>query len=163
MQVAFLGPAAPVQEAPFGGGLRKTDAAIGVGPQPKSAFQIGGAGAVGTGSVRGMAQLHRLAAAGFAMWPFDDDDRMRPVAIEIYPRRLTGSVNKSSWRSRHEYLFTNHADQPAAMLERAAGSQDAFDAAVSAIVMGRHRDQLAGLPIVDDAIVRLEGQIWTPA
>ena len=40
---------------------------------------------------------------------------------------------------------------------------DAFDAAVSAIVMGRHRDQLAGLPIVDDAMVRLEGQIWTPA
>jgi hypothetical protein len=144
-------------------GLRKTDTAIGIGPQPKSVFQIGGAGAVGTGSVRGMAQLHRLAAAGFAVWPFDKDDGTRPVAIELYPRRLTGSVNKSAWRARHAYLLANHADQPKAMLERAAGSEDAFDAAVSAIVMGRHRDHLVTLPIVDDPTLRLEGQIWTPA
>lgn len=144
-------------------GLRKTDKAVGAGPQPKSVFQVGGAGAVGTGSVRGMTQLDALVAAGFAVWPFDEDDGTRPVAIEIYPRRLTGAVKKSAWRARHAYLLANHGDQPEAMLERAAGSEDAFDAAVSAIVMSRHRDQLAKLPVVDDETVRLEGQIWVPA
>ena len=143
-----------------GQGLRMTDlAAAGAGPA-KSVFQIGGAGAVGTGSVRGMAQLAKLSAAGFAVWPFDDDDGIRPVIVEIYPRRLTGPVNKSSWSARREYLITNHSDQPELMLERAAGSEDAFDAAVSAIVMSRHRDQLARLPAVADPTARLEGRIW---
>ena len=32
------------------------------------------------------------------------------------------------------------------MRERAAGSEDAFDAAVSALVMARHGDQLVGAP-----------------
>jgi hypothetical protein len=154
-------------EAPFWGrpgvprptteGLRKTD----VRPA-KSVFQIGGAGAVGTGSVRGMAKLADLSAAGFAVWPFDDDDGTKPVVVEIYPRRLTGTVNKSSWKHRHRYLADNHSDQREHMRERAAGSEEAFDAAVSAIVMSRHRDRLSRLPAVADATVRLEGRIWAP-
>src|SRR5690606_29646039 len=40
------------------------------GHQAKSVFQIGGAGAVGTGSLRGMPVLHRLRRAGFTVWPF---------------------------------------------------------------------------------------------
>lgn len=53
--------------------LRRTDRerpAVG-GIRPTSGFQIGGAGAVGTGAVRGMPMLARLRAAGFAIWPFD--------------------------------------------------------------------------------------------
>src|SRR4051812_32236388 len=47
-----------------GNPLRMTDlAAVGTSPA-KSVFQIGGAGAVGTGAVRGMAQLAKLSAAG---------------------------------------------------------------------------------------------------
>jgi hypothetical protein len=115
-----------------GNPLRMTDLAAGGTGPAKSVFQIGGAGAVGTGSVRGMAQLAKLSAAGFAVWPFDDDDGTRPVIIEIYPRRLTGPVNKSSWRARLEYLTARHSDQPELMLERAA-----------------------------DPTVRLEGWIWT--
>lgn len=42
------------------------------GIAPKSVFQIGGAGAVGTGSLRGMPWLARLQDEGFAIWPFDD-------------------------------------------------------------------------------------------
>jgi hypothetical protein len=142
-------------------GYRATDLDASGGSSAKSVFQIGGAGAVGTGSVRGMAQLHRLSDEGFAVWPFDDDDG-RSVAIEIYPRRLTKAVVKSSWKARRSYLLSNCAEQPTTMLERAAGSEDAFDAAVSAIVMARHRDQLASLPSADgDA--RLEGRIWSPA
>jgi hypothetical protein len=142
-------------------GLRMTDLPTGGTGPAKSVFQIGGAGAVGTGSVRGMVQLARLSAAGFAVWPFDDDGD-GPVAVEIYPRRLTGPVNKSSWRARHAYLTTKHSEQPGRLLERAAGSEDAFDAAVSAIVMSRHRDRLSRLPALEDATARLEGRIWAP-
>ena len=37
--------------------------------RPKSTFQIGGAGAVGTGSLRGMPHLLTLREAGCAVWP----------------------------------------------------------------------------------------------
>ena len=73
--------------------LRRTDRdapAIG-GIRPKSVFQIGGAGAVGTGSLRGMPVLERLRDAGFSVWPFDAP--RWPCVIEIYPRLLTGPVS----------------------------------------------------------------------
>lgn len=109
----------------------------------KSVFQIGGAGAVGTGSVRGMAHRRTLARHGFSIWPFGP---MRwPRVIEIYPRALTGPVNKSSWSQRHAYVHDHFPAQRATLLERAAGSEDAFDAAVSALVMANHEDQLAAL------------------
>jgi hypothetical protein len=60
--------------------------------RPKSVFQIGGAGPVGTGSLRGMPILHRLTVAGFSVWPFDPPGW--PRIVEIYPRVLTGAVNK---------------------------------------------------------------------
>src|SRR5688572_17311154 len=69
--------------------------------RPKSVFQVGGAGAVGTGSLRGMRTLHRLRAAGFSIWPFDPPGW--PRVVEIYPRLLTGPVNKSSLTHRMEY------------------------------------------------------------
>ena len=129
---------------------------------PKSVFQIGGAGAVGTGSLRGMRHLADLADAGFAIWPFDDPGL--PLAIEIYPRALTGPVLKSRHRERRVYLARHFGAQDEVMRERAAGSEDAFDAAVSALVMGRHRDELAALPAVPrSSRRRLEGAIWTPA
>jgi hypothetical protein len=45
-----------------GDALRRTERAI--SGSPRSIFQIGGAGAVGTGSIRGMPVLHELAEAG---------------------------------------------------------------------------------------------------
>src|SRR5947207_2673911 len=74
--------------------LRRTDRDVpGIGGiRPKSVFQIGGAGAVGTGSIRGMSLLKRLSDAGFAVWPFDS--AQFPLVVEIYPRLLTGSVKK---------------------------------------------------------------------
>ncbi|HEY4025807.1 MAG TPA: hypothetical protein VGO86_05190, partial [Candidatus Dormibacteraeota bacterium] len=64
-----------------------------VAPHAKSVFQIGGAGAVGTGSLRGFPLLRRLRAEGFAVWPFDPP--RLPMAMEIFPRLLTGPVIKS--------------------------------------------------------------------
>ncbi|HKG26730.1 MAG TPA: hypothetical protein VKB09_13855, partial [Thermomicrobiales bacterium] len=75
------------------------------GISPKSVFQIGGAGAVGTGSLRGMRLLHRLSDAGFSVWPFDVPSL--PCVIEIYPRLLTGPVKKSDPATRAEYLATH--------------------------------------------------------
>jgi Protein of unknown function (DUF429) len=127
----------------------------------KSVFQIGGAGAVGTGSIRGMPHLLTLAEAGFAVWPFSAG---RPLVVEIYPRALTGPVHKSRWAERRELLTTRFAGaQPEVLLERAAGSEDAFDAAVSALVMAGHAVELAALEPASDPVDSIEGRIWRPA
>jgi hypothetical protein len=128
--------------------------------QAKSVFQIGGAGAVGTGSIRGMPYLHTLSERRFSVWPFDAVQL--PCAIEIYPRALTGTVNKSRWGARHAYLHDHFPMQPAPMLERAAGSEDAFDAAVSALCMAAHLHQIMALAATTDAEFAIEGAVWKP-
>jgi len=124
----------------------------------KSVFQIGGAGAVGTWSIRGMPHLLTLAEHGFSIWPFEAVQP--PCVIEIYPRALTGPVNKSRWASRHALLYERFSSQPGAMLERAAGSEDAFDAAVSALVMAEHQLEMFGLPATSNPAFAIEGRVW---
>ena len=151
---------------PFGAGrsgFRSTEselpAVAGIGP--KSIFQVGGAGAVGTGSLRGMPFLAKLQDAGFAIWPFDP--ARLPLVVEIYPRYLTGKVDKSSYVARALYLQARLGGQPREFLERASSCEDAFDAAVSAACMQRFaRDfaRLARRPSTRTDL--LEGRIWTP-
>lgn len=143
--------------------LRATEAALEAvgGIRPKSAFQIGGAGAVGTGSVRGMPFLIELQAAGFAVWPFDR--AVAPLVVEIYPRLLTGPVRKRDPAARRRYLAElPDAAAPPELRDRAAGSEDAFDAAVSALVMSGPAGQWAALAVPDLPDVALEGAIWSP-
>ncbi|MDQ3811284.1 MAG: DUF429 domain-containing protein [Chloroflexota bacterium] len=123
----------------------------------KSAFQIGGAGAVGTGSIRGMPLLQRLRAGGASIWPFDPPGW--PLVVEIYPRALTGAVIKSSATARRAYLAQRY---PLLLESFAVLTEDAFDAAVSALVMAEHGDELSSLAAVDDAEARLEGRVWVP-
>jgi hypothetical protein len=146
------GRARPALETHF----RRTELAVRArhGFALKSMFQIGGAGAVGTGSIRGMPLLHRLQAAGACVWPFDPPGW--PLVVEIYPRLLTGPVVKSRASARDEYLARWYPDV------RPIASEDAFDAAVSALVMARHADDLASLPAEPDAELRREGRIWYP-
>ena len=142
--------------------LRRTEAeldAVG-GIRPKSTFQIGGAGAPGTGSIRGMPQLARLRAAGFAVWPFHGGGP--PVAVEIYPRLLTGPVVKSSAVARRAYLAGRFPELDSAAAAVAASTEDAFDAAVSALVMDRHRSELLRLGGPRDQLEELEGRVWAP-
>jgi len=129
---------------------------------PRSVFQIGGAGAVGTGSIRGMAILHELADAGFAVWPFEPAGDA--TIIEIYPRLLTGKVVKSSAPACLQHLDQQYPkdELPGRFRGRAAATEDAFDAAVSALEMARARDELCSLPDGDD-VDRIEGRIWSPA
>jgi hypothetical protein len=142
--------------------LRATEAAIAVGGiRPKSTFQIGGAGSVGTGSVRGFPALARLRSAGFAIWPFDAP-ASPPVALEIYPRTFTGPVVKSDPLARLAYLDERYPELACDVRDRAVASEDAFDAAVSAVVMSHHERDLRRLPVVDDPVARREGWVWTP-
>lgn len=133
-------------------------ARAGVGP--KSTLQIGGAGSVGTGSLRGMPFLARLQDGGFAIAPFD---RARlPLLVEIYPRDLTGQVTKSRRAARELVLARDFARLDPRLARAAAASEDAFDAAVSALVMARHARDFVRLAPASDAIERLEGRIWRP-
>jgi hypothetical protein len=154
------GSKAPAKDLLF---RRTEEENTGPGSAPKSVFQVGGGGAVGTGSIRGMALLARLAEAGFRIWPFDDYAPGIPLVVEIYPRLLTGPVVKSSAAARVAYLkeFAGQMASPD-LLTIAASGEDAFDAAVSAVVMDRCRDEFAALPSAD-ALDKIEGRIWRPA
>ena len=133
------------------------------GIKPKSVFQVGGAGAVGTGSIRGMPMLRRIHDAGISIWPFDSPSL--PMVVEIYPRLLTGEVNKRSLEARKAFIdhpSRKWMDLPAGLRREVARSEDSFDAAVSALVMARHRHELEQLRSVSEEPYHLEGVIWAP-
>jgi hypothetical protein len=141
--------------------LRRAEQAISVGGiSPKSTFQVGGAGAVETGSVRGIPHLRRLQAAGFSIWPFDPASPY--LALEIYPRLLTGPVRKSNREQRELYMAELAWSMTPAFAAAIIESEDAFDAAISALVMDRHRSGLATLAQSDDPVTLLEGSVWCP-
>jgi hypothetical protein len=102
--------------------------------RPKSVFQLGGAGQVGTASLRGMPYLLRLAER-FAIWPFDPPSL--PLVVEVYPR-----------------LARAHA--PAN-----APNEHVRDAAAAAIAMASWDGDWRNLP--SDERYALEGRIWTSA
>ena len=127
----------------------------------KSVFQIGGAGAVGTGSLRGMPFLLKLREAGYSIWPFDKT--RLPLVIEIYPRILTGAVNKGNAEGRANYLATRFPELQREFASVAAFSEDAFDAVVSALVMDTNRDEIMSLQSESLKERQLEGRIWLPS
>jgi hypothetical protein len=142
------------------------------GIQAKSPFQIGGSGSVGTGSLRAMPWLMKLREAGFRVWPFDGaalgGERPRPLLVEMYTRLLTGAVKKSNAEARKEYLAgkrkgdAGYAGLSRGVVEKALGSEDAFDALVCCVEMVRWRGEFAGLRATRDDVLRLEGITWRP-
>jgi hypothetical protein len=141
--------------------LRRAEQSISVGGiSPKSVFQIGGAGAVGTGSIRGMPHLPQLRDAGFGVWPFDPTSPW--TVLEIYPRLLTGPVRKSDPDHRATYLDEARWSVTPAAAESLVSSEDAFDAGISALVMHDHRADLAALAQTTDPVTLLEGDVWRP-
>ena len=143
--------------------FRRTELAVprvrGIGP--KSIFQIGGAGSVGTGSIRGMPVLRQLLDAGATIWPCTSAGGW-PVVVEIYPRLLTGGVRKSNALERQKLLAERYPLLLAEHVGIAVRSEDAFDAAISALVMVEHLDDLCALPDEPDPQLRVEGRIWHP-
>ncbi len=146
--------AAPTQEV-----FRRTERASPRprGQGPESVFKCVGAKQVGPGSVRGMPVLRRLRDAGYAIWPFDDAGSH--TLFEIYPRVLADGV-KGDRSERVRRL--DRLGAPAHWCDAAIDSADAFDAAISALVMARHVEALAGAKATEDPIERLEGRIWQP-
>jgi hypothetical protein len=140
-------------------GLRDTERMWATAQRPKSVFQIGGAGSVGTGSVRGMPMLLALRARGWSVWPFDAPSSH--TVVEIYPRIFTGPVVKRSARARESYLAAEAVRQSSAAVEAMIASEDAFDAGLSAIAMST-AIVMSPLPIMADPISRIEGTIWVP-
>ncbi|QHN04930.1 hypothetical protein FTO74_17345 [Granulicella sp. WH15] len=139
-----------------------------VGITPKSPFQIGGSGSVGTGSLRAMPWLLRLHEAGFRVWPFESARPCQPLLIEMYTRLLTGAVKKSNPVARREYLLnrrktdTLYTTLPRPILAKAHASEDAFDALVCCLEMLRHRAEFPVLRATNDPTLRLEGITWRP-
>jgi hypothetical protein len=142
------------------------------GITPKSPFQIGGSGSVGTGSLRAMPHLIELRKAGFRVWPFESSSvgasRPRPLLVEMYTRLLTGAVKKSNAAARKVYLAERARSDPAyAGLGRkvradALSSEDAFDALVCTLEMVRDRGDFPRLRATKDARLALEGITWRP-
>jgi len=141
------------------------------GITPKSPFQIGGSGSVGTGSLRAMPFLLRLREAGFRTWPFESAAfaaRPKPLVVEMYTRLMTGPVAKSNAAARKKYLAARkqddalYAEITRGVMKKAEGSEDAFDALVSAMEMVRHRADFPRLRETKDAELRLEGITWRP-
>ena len=111
-------------------------------------------------SIRGMAILATLQEAGFSIWPFDRPGWTR--VIEIYPRLLTVPVRKSSGPDRVKYIAATGVRGSSDVKARAASTEDAFDAAISAFVMWKHAAELEGLLEADSEVSRAEGLIWHP-
>jgi diadenosine tetraphosphate (Ap4A) HIT family hydrolase len=107
-----------------------------------------------------MPVLSQLSGAAFSIWPFESADR--PLVVEIYPRFLTGDVVKSDPAKRRAYLLREYSDLEPQWMEIAASSEDAFDAAVSALVMARHAEAFLQLPDAANQQQKLEGLIWHP-
>ena len=148
-------------------------AALMRGIQPKSPFQIGGSGSVGTGSLRAMPILARLHEAGFRVWPFENASlttrKPAPLLVEIYTRLLTGPVAKSNPEARRSYLLrraraepTLYGALPRAVLAGARSSEDGFDALVCLLEMLRHQTTFAPLRATQDPTLKLEGITWRP-
>jgi hypothetical protein len=142
------------------------------GITPKSPFQIGGSGSVGTGSLRAMPSLLRLHQEGFRVWPFESSRlnvaKPQPLLVEMYTRLMTGAVKKSNAEARKSYLAAKkktdalYTGLSRGVVTKALGSEDAFDALVSVLEMVRWRHELGGLKATKDEVLRLEGITWRP-
>jgi hypothetical protein len=143
--------------------LRRTEeVAHARGLRPLSTFQVGGAGAVGTGSVRGMALLGPWRAEGVGVWPLDPaPSRSGVLLAEVYPRAMTGPVGKSSPAARAAHVAADPRIPPG-LRAQVCATEDAFDAALAALGMAEHVAELGSLAASTDATDRLEGRIWLP-
>ena len=142
------------------------------GIAPKSVFQVGGAGSVGTASLRGFPVLLHLRDAGFRIWPFDrpalSTSPPHPLVVEMYTRLNTGPVRKSNSHSRAEYLRARrnssaaYANLSRSVIRAALAGEDAFDALVSTLVMAERRHDFPRLPQPQDPLHKIEGWTWAP-
>jgi hypothetical protein len=127
-----------------------------LGRRPSSVFQVGGAGSVGTGSLRGMPLLARLVDAGWNVWPFTADGGSAPTAVECWPRLAAPHVVKSRSDARAAHVATiDPSVLPEPWRTLAINNEHAFDAVVAAL--GLIHEQTT--PFVTDPEIRREGWV----
>jgi hypothetical protein len=135
--------------------------------RPFSVFQLVGAGAVGPGTLRGMATLSALHEAGAAIWPFSHDTaHTNSTVVEIWPRLYAPHVNKSNADARVAHVRTlSNATRDLTRFEHdVSKSDDAFDAVVGAIALAdSFNPKSLNLLIADLPLACVEGAIWRPA
>jgi hypothetical protein len=91
-----------------------------------------------------------------------------PMIVEMYTRLNTGPVRKSNAAARDSYLSKRRKEDTAyaalsrGVMAKARGSEDAFDALVSCMVMTARREEFAGLGMPVDPEYKLEGWTWAP-
>jgi hypothetical protein len=83
------------------------------------------------------------------------------LLVEVYPRAMTGPVVKSSPDARRAQVAAD-VRIPAALQADAAATEDAFDAALAALGMAEHVDELTSLAAATDPTSLLEGRMWLP-
>jgi len=149
------------------------------GITPKSPFQIGGAGSVGTVWPFEDAELGGAVAEGKATAlnakvakgaKVREGERVvaKPLLVEMYTRLMTGAVAKSNEGARAAYLKARRkndavwAEVSRGVMAKAMGSEDAFDALVSTMEMVRYAQEFAGLKATTDEVLKLEGITWRP-
>ena len=136
-------PDLPRQGRVVGGhGLPLRRAAEAQAPGAFSPWQMGGAGAVGSQTITGMAslsRLRRLHGAEIAVWPFEPLDR--PVVLaEIWPSLLREAVAATI---RHEGETIRDRAQVSVMARVVAAAQanGALDAVLAAVPDGAPRTE----------------------
>jgi hypothetical protein len=128
------------------------------GRQPKSIFQLRGAGCVAAGSLRGMPGLAGLRDSGIAVWPFDAAGPR--TVFEVYPSLYARvATNDAEGRARHLERFGTDV-LAAPEREAAIATDDAFDAVVSALAMWDRRAELLALEATTDPVTRIEGDLF---
>jgi hypothetical protein len=154
----FWGPAGTRCGIPIDARFRVCEARLRArGRQPKSIFQLRGAGSVATGSLRGMPHLAGLRADGVAVWPFDAVGRR--TVFEVYPSLYAKvATNDADGRARHLDRFGTEVLSPRER-DAAIATDDAFDAVVSALAMWDRRAELLARGATTDPITAIEGAI----
>jgi hypothetical protein len=106
------------------------------------------------------------------VWPFDEpaltEKEPHPLVVEMYSRLNTGAVHKSNATARAAYLLKKRREDAAyaalsrGVMQKARGSEDAFDALVSTMVMAERSDSFMRLPKPRDPLHGIEGWTWAP-
>lgn len=138
------------------------------GSSPRSAFQLSGAGSVGSSTVRGLPRLHELREAGFNIWPWDAPKA--PLVLEVWPRIAVGGSTKSSPTERvkviKKLVDSKRLSTDVAMY--ACADDNAFDAVLTALWLACHSEEILATttdegPSREGSDFAREGRIWTPS
>ena len=153
---------------PGGRWLRETEERVWrrTGVEPKSVFQLSGAGRVGGQSVRGMTELYALQSVGWRIWPFDAPGRQ--AIVEVLPRALwrahatrQGASSPSEARAALAPILCGFLQvEDLDLCDLITWEHSAFEAAFIAWALSKTAPALPDL--TDHAMAQREGWIWRP-